>query len=198
MKVAIVRYNAGNTGSVANALRRLGIEPLVTDDGQQLAAADRVIFPGVGEASSAMASLRSKGLDRVIPDLRNPVLAICLGMQLLCARSEENSTDCLGVVKARVTKFEPDGIKVPHMGWSRIRGLKGTLFEGVAEEEFVYFVHGYYVEPTTAATAISEHGVEFAAALASGNFLATQFHPEKSGAVGERILENFIKYGAGG
>jgi glutamine amidotransferase len=197
MKVAIVRYNAGNTGSVRNALGRLGIEAAVTASADELASADRVIFPGVGEASSAMESLRSTGLDGVIPKLENPVLAICLGMQLLCSRSEENSAECLGVVDARVRRFDAEGIKVPHIGWNQISGLEGTLFEGVAEREFVYFVHGFYVEPTASATAICDHGGEFTAALAKNNFLATQFHPEKSGRVGERILENFLKYGAG-
>lgn len=192
MKVAVVRYNAGNTGSVTNALRRLGIEPLVTSDAGELRSADRVIFPGVGEASSAMRSLRANGLDRVLPALKQPVLGICLGMQLLCESSEENSTRCLGIVPAKVRRFEPAGLKVPHMGWNTIEGLSGPLFNGVAEGSYVYFVHGYFVEDCAAASARCEYGVTFTAALRMKNFYATQFHSEKSGPVGERILANFL------
>ncbi|QQS40667.1 MAG: imidazole glycerol phosphate synthase subunit HisH [Acidobacteriota bacterium] len=192
MKVAIVRYNAGNTGSVTNALRRLGIEPLVTGDAEQLRSADRVIFPGVGEASSAMRSLRGNGLDKVLPSLMQPVLGICLGMQLLCESSEENSTECLGIVPAKVRRFEVPGLKVPHIGWNTIEGLSGPLFSGVAEDSYAYFVHGYFVEDCAAASAWCEYGVTFTAALQMNNFHATQFHCEKSGPVGERILANFL------
>ncbi|HUF03195.1 MAG TPA: imidazole glycerol phosphate synthase subunit HisH [Aridibacter sp.] len=192
MKVAVVRYNAGNTGSVTNALRRLGIEPEVTSEAEKLWSADRVIFPGVGEASTAMRSLRDTGLDRVIPSLRQPVLGICLGMHLLCESSEENSTECLGIISAKVREFHLTGLKVPHIGWNTIDRLSGPLFEGVAEGEHVYFVHGFYVEDRAEASARSEYGVTFTAALEKDNFHAAQFHPEKSGSVGERILGNFI------
>lgn len=197
MKVAIVKYNAGNIGSVTNALIRLGVEPLVTADPEVLRSADRVIFPGVGEASSAMASLSASGLDRAIPDLENPVLGICLGMQLLCARSEENSTECLGVLPAVVREFLPEGIKVPHMGWNTITDLKGGLFAGIAEGTHMYFVHGYYVEQCEYSAAVCDYGVAFSAALRDRNFAATQFHPEKSGSDGEKVLENFLRYGGG-
>jgi len=197
MKIAIVKYNAGNIGSITNALRRLGAESTVTNDAAELRSADRVIFPGVGEASGAMESLRAAGLDRAISGLKNPVLGICLGMQLLCARSEENSTECLGVLPAVVREFLPDGIKVPHMGWNTISDLKGRLFAGVGEETHMYFVHGFYVEPCEYSVALCDYGVRFSAALTWRNYSATQFHPEKSGSDGERVLENFLRHGDG-
>lgn len=197
MKVAIVRYNAGNIGSVTNALKRIGVEPEVSADPEVLRSADRVIFPGVGEASSAMASLRASGLDRAIPDLENPVLGICLGMQLLCARSEENSTECLKVLPAIVRQFPTEGIKVPHMGWNTISELDGGLFEGIEEGTHMYFVHSYFVEQCEYSTALCDYGVRFSAALMRRNFAATQFHPEKSGSDGEKVLENFLKNGGG-
>lgn len=193
MKVAIVRYNAGNTASVVNALGRLGVEPLITDSAEELASADKVIVPGVGEASSAMSHLKERGLDEVIRGLSQPVLGICLGMQLMCASSEENDAECLGIVPLRVRRFPAGGLKVPHMGWNTISNLKGTLFDGVEEAAYVYFVHGYYVESGPEAVANSTYGLEFAAALEHENFFAVQFHPERSGAVGEQILRNFLK-----
>jgi len=193
VKVAIVRYNAGNTASVVNALGRLGVEPLITDSAEELSAADKVIFPGVGEASSAMSHLKERGLDEVIRGLCQPVLGICLGMQLMCASSEENDAECLGIVPLRVRRFPAGGLKVPHMGWNTISRLKGKLFAGIEEAAYVYFVHGYYVESGPEAVANSTYGLDFAAALEHENFFAVQFHPERSGAVGEQILRNFLK-----
>ena len=192
MKVAIIKYNAGNVASVVNALRRLGVEPFVTDDPQLIDGADRVIFPGVGEASSAMRYLRERKLDTLITSLTQPVLGICLGMQLLCAYSEENDTRCLGIFPAKVKRFAVDGLKVPHMGWNTIAGVRSPLFQGAAEDSYVYFVHSYYLEPSPETTATSSYGVDFAAAISRSNFHGVQFHPEKSGAVGERMLENFL------
>ncbi|MBK9163190.1 MAG: imidazole glycerol phosphate synthase subunit HisH [Acidobacteria bacterium] len=192
MRVAIVRYNAGNTASVVNALGRLGVEPLITDSAEELASADKVIFPGVGEASSAMRYLKERRLDEVLRSLSVPVLGICLGMQLLCSSSEENDTECLGIVPLRVRRFPAGELKVPHMGWNTIGDLKGKLFDGVSDGSYVYFVHGYYVESGSSAIALSHYGVEFAAALEHENFFAVQFHPERSGAIGEQILRNFL------
>ena len=192
MRVAIVKYNAGNTASVANALTRLGVEPLVTDNADELRAADKVIFPGVGEASTAMKYLRERHLDAVVRSLTRPVLGICLGMQLMCESSEENNIDCLGILPYRARQFVSDTLKIPHTGWNRITNLKSPLFAGVAEGEHVYFVHGYYVETGDSTTATCEYGQRFSAAISRNNFHAVQFHPEKSGAVGERILENFL------
>lgn len=193
MKVAIVNYNAGNTASVTNALRRLGVEPLITEDVGQLRNADKVIFPGVGEASTAMQYLREKKLDSVIKSLTQPVLGICLGMQLMCQNSEENETTCLGILPNRVCKFESNELKIPHMGWNTISELASRLFEGISEGSHVYFVHGFYIEPDTDTTAVSHHGQKFSAAVEHDNFYAVQFHPEKSGVTGARILENFLK-----
>lgn len=193
MNVAIVKYNAGNTASVANALRRLGVDPAVTDDADDLRRAGKVIFPGVGEASTAMAYLRERGLDEVIRSLTQPVLGVCLGMQLLCAASEENGTDCLGLLPHPVRRFADKRLKVPHMGWNSITNLKGPLFDSVSEGSHVYFVHGYYVEANEHATAVCDYGVQFSAAVSHRNFHAVQFHTEKSGEIGEKILENFLK-----
>ena len=192
MKVAIVKYNAGNTASVANALARLGVDPVITDDAEVLNSADKVIFPGVGEASTAMAYLRDRGLDEVIRSLRQPVLGVCLGMQLLCSASDENDTECLGLLPYRVRQFSGVGLKVPHMGWNTISDLRGPLLAGVSDGEFVYFVHSYFVEPGDHTTAACSYGEMFSAALSYKNFHAVQFHTEKSGSVGERILENFL------
>lgn len=193
MKVAIVKYNGGNTASVANALVRLGVEPLITDSADVLRAADKVIFPGVGEASTAMKYLRERGLDAVIRSLTQPVLGICLGMQLMCETSEENATECLGIMPYRVRRFESETLKIPHTGWNRITQLNSPLFDGVADGERVYFVHGYYVETGELTTAICEYGQKFSASITRDNFHAIQFHPEKSGAVGEKILRNFLQ-----
>jgi len=193
MNVAIVKYNAGNTQSVINALGRLGVESVVTDDAETLRAADRVIFPGVGEASSAMKYLRERRLDEVIRSLRQPVLGICLGMQLLCKFSEENETDCLGILPCSVRRFPDSDLKVPQIGWNNIRALNSALFDEVADESYVYFVHGYYVEKGAETIATAEYGTEFSAAAQHKNFYSVQFHAEKSGAVGAKILENFLK-----
>ena len=192
MKVAIVKYNAGNTASVANALGRLGVEPVITDDAELLRSADKVIFPGVGEASTAMSYLRERRLDEVIRSLTQPVLGVCLGMQLLCASSDENEAECLGLIPYRVRRFVGDELKVPHMGWNQITELRGPLFERVSAGDYVYFVHGYYVEAGEETTAICNYGTAFSAALSYKNFHAVQFHAEKSGPVGGRILENFL------
>lgn len=192
MKVAIVKYNAGNTASVANSLRRLGAEPIITDAADDLISADRVIFPGVGEASTAMSYLREHGLDDVIRSLRQPVLGICLGMQLLCESSDENETSCLGILPVRVRRFPQNGLKVPHVGWNSITELQGPLFRDVEPNTYFYFVHGFYVEQNASATARCNYGIGFCAALTCANFYAVQFHPEKSGSVGEQILDNFL------
>ena len=193
MKVAIVKYNAGNVESVKNALNRLGIEPILTDDAETLQTADKVILPGVGEASSAMNYLRERNLDESIKSLRQPVLGVCLGMQLLCESSEENETKCLGILPYRVRKFESDVLKIPQIGWNNIFGLKSDLLNGVAENSFVYFVHSFYVESGTETIATCDYGLNFSAAIQHKNFYAVQFHAEKSGAVGAKILENFLK-----
>ena len=190
-RVAVIRYNAGNISSVTHALRRLGVEPDVTNDPERLHAAERVIFPGVGEASSAMHYLRAHGLDAVIRGLDQPVLGICLGLQLLCERSEENDAECLGVFEGVVRRF-PARDKVPHIGWNSIHDLSGPLFEGVPDGSHVYFVHGYYADLGTGTTARTEYIESFSAGLSRGNYHSVQFHPEKSGEVGARILKNFL------
>jgi len=193
MKVAIVKYNAGNVESVKNALNRLGVEPILTDDANQLKAADKVIFPGVGEASTAMNYLRERNLDEAIKCLRQPVLGICLGMQLLCESSEENETKCLGILPYRVRKFESENLKIPQMGWNNIFNLKTDLLVGIEENSFVYFVHSFYVESGAETIATCDYSLNFSAAVRHENFYAVQFHAEKSGAAGEQILENFLK-----
>ncbi len=197
MNIAIVKYNAGNIESVQNALKRLGVESVVTDDNKILQTADKIIFPGVGEASTAMNYLRERNLDMVIKSLTKPVLGICLGMQLLCEHSDENDTICLGILPNKVRKFESESLKIPQIGWNTITNLKGKLFTDITENSYVYFVHGYYVEfgveLDEKTTATCGYGVEFAASISHKNFYATQFHPEKSGKIGEQILENFLK-----
>ena len=195
MKVAIVKYNAGNIGSVENAVRRLGIEPVVTDDAELIGSADRVIFPGQGEARSTMAYLKAHGLDQVIVGLKQPVLGICIGMQLLCRHSEEYDTDCLGVFDVDVKRFVPKvhEDKVPQMGWNTIEDTKSPLFKGFGEREFVYFIHSFYVPTCDRTIATTNYIQPYSSALHKGNFYATQFHPEKSGMVGERILKNFME-----
>ena len=193
MKVAIVKYNAGNVESVKNALNRLDVEPILTDNGQELQMADKVIFPGVGEASTAMNYLRERNLDKVIKSLTQPVLGICLGMQLLCKSSDENKTDCLGVLPYHVRRFESGPLKIPQIGWNNISRLKSDLFAGVAENSFVYFVHSFYVETGAETIATTSYSLDFSAAIQHKNFYAVQFHAEKSGAIGAQILENFLK-----
>ncbi len=194
MKVSIVKYNAGNVYSVINALGRLGITPVLSDDAETLLSSDCVLFPGQGEARGAMDYLRSHQLDEVIRSLRQPVLGICIGQQLLCRHSEEGDTDCLGIFDTDVRKFEPrsHSDKIPAMGWNEITDVKSPLMEGL-ENDFVYFVHSYYVPvcPWTIATADYIH--PYSAALHKDNFYATQFHPEKSGKAGEMILTHFLE-----
>jgi len=192
MKVAIVQYNAGNVQSVLYALERLGVQATLTSSQEELAAADKVIFPGVGEASSAMQFLKSKNLDSIIKNLQQPVLGICLGLQLMCLHSEENNTDCLGIFDLQVRKFSSESHKVPHVGWNDIYSLQTPLFEGIKENEYVYYVHSFYAELGVHTIAQTNYVHPYSAALQKDNFYAAQFHPEKSSKVGEKILENFL------
>lgn len=192
MKIAIIKYNAGNIMSVENAINRLGYNCIVTDDPEQIKIADKVIFPGVGEASSAMNYLKEKQLDQVIKSLKQPVLGVCLGQQLMCTYSEEGNTACMGVFETLVKKFPPKEL-VPHMGWNNLQNLKGDLFKGVSESDNVYFVHSYYAEVCENTTAICDYILPFSAAMQKNNFYATQFHPEKSADVGTIILKNFLE-----
>ena len=189
---AIIKYNAGNTASVKNALNRLGCESIITDDRAELLAADRVIFPGVGEASSAMHYLKNRGLHTLIPELTQPVLGVCLGLQLMCAMSEEGDTECLGIFDAKVKLFPPRDI-VPHMGWNNPKNMKSALFADVELNSDFYFVHSYYAEICPETIAVCEYIIPFSAAINKGNFYATQFHPEKSASAGEQILKNFLQ-----
>ncbi len=193
MKVVIIKYNAGNIRSVLFALERIGVSAIVTDDATEICSADRVIFPGVGEASSAMKYLKEKGLDKVICSLTQPVLGICLGMQLMCAKSEENDTECLGIFEQTVKRFPEAGLKIPQIGWNNIYNLKSYLFNGITENAYMYFVHGYFVEACSNAISTTNYTENYSSALHKNNFYAVQFHPEKSGEVGQKILENFIK-----
>lgn len=191
--IAVIDYNAGNVRSVLYALERLGIAATLTADPKHIATADKVIFPGVGEAAGTMQHLRERGLDEVIKGLTQPVLGICLGMQLLCAHSEEGDTTCLGLIPQQVLRFRPHaGEKVPHMGWNTIGQLKSGLFSPDPEDQYVYFVHSYYVEPGPYTIAVTDYVQPFSAAVQKDNFYATQFHPEKSAQAGARILKNFI------
>lgn len=193
--IAVVKYNAGNIRSVLNALNRLGVEPVLTDDAEALRNAERVLFPGQGEAATAMAYLRERGLDRVICSLRQPVLGICIGQQLMCSHSEEGNTDCLGIFPMEVVRFQPQRHedKVPQMGWNSIHNLNTRLFDGVDEGSFIYNVHSFYVPESPYTIASCEYILPYSAALNKDNFYSTQFHPEKSGSVGEQILKNFLK-----
>lgn len=192
--IAIVDYKMGNLRSVENALKRLGAEFCVTSDAEIIRAADRVLLPGVGNAAEAMENLRKANLVEVIRSLRRPVLGICVGMQVMCRHSEEGDVECLNIFDARVRRFTPSAeLKVPHMGWNRIGNLESKLFRGLDGGSYVYFVHSYYPELCPDTIATSQHGVMFSAALKYENFYGTQFHPEKSGDVGERIIENFLK-----
>ena len=194
MKVAVVKYNAGNIRSVDYALKRLGVEAVITADKEILQSADKVIFPGVGEAGTTMNHLKATGLDELIKNLRQPVFGICLGMQLMCRHSEEGGVDCLNIFDVDVKCFVPQKHedKVPHMGWNTIGKTNSKLFEGFTEEEFVYFVHSFYVPVCDFTAAETDYIHPFSAALHKDNFYATQFHPEKSGKTGERILRNFL------
>lgn len=195
MNVAIVKYNAGNVYSVVNALKRLGIEPLLTDDAGQLSKADRVVFPGQGEARGAMEYLKARRLDEVIRNLRQPVLGICIGQQLLCKHSEEGDVDCIGVFDAEVKRFQPHQHedKVPCMGWNVIEERGNKLLKGLGEHPYVYFVHSYYVPLCEDTAAVTDYILPYSAAMYRDNFYACQFHPEKSGKVGEQILRNFLE-----
>ena len=191
MKIAVIKYNAGNIRSVFYALERLGIEATVTDDKNFIRKADKVIFPGVGEASSTMNYLRENGLDEMIRNLKQPVLGICLGQQLMCRESEEGNTACINIFDAPVIKFKPL-LKVPHMGWNKLYNAKGELFKGLEKDSYVYFVHSYYTPICNYTIASCDYITEFSAAMQRDNFFSTQFHPEKSGSVGQMILKNFI------
>ena len=190
--IGIIDYGTGNIKSVGNALARLGAEYIVTSQASIIEGCDRVILPGVGSAGMAMENLKRSGLDKIIPVLTQPVLGICLGMQLLCAHSEEDDTECLGIFKNRVQKFPEIGKKIPHIGWNTIGSLKGSLYTNVKQESFVYFVHSYFAETNQMTIATSEYGIRFSASLNEKNFFGCQFHPEKSGDIGEKILHNFL------
>ncbi len=194
MQVAIIKYNAGNIHSVVHGLRRIGIEPIITDDKALIRVADKVIFPGVGEASSTMAYLREHKLDELIVSLTQPVLGICIGLQLMCRHSEEGNTDCLGIFDTEVKRFIPQRHedKVPHMGWNTLQRLSTPLFNGVTEDSYVYYVHSYYASVCDQTIAQTNYLLDYSAALHKDNFYATQFHPEKSSQVGEQVLTNFI------
>jgi glutamine amidotransferase len=191
MDVAILKYNAGNVQSVIYALQRLGIEPVLTDNEELLRKADKVIFPGQGEARNAMRYLRERRLDQLLLDLKQPVLGICIGQQLMCRHSEEGDTECLGIFDLAVKKFPPED-KVPHMGWNRLENMDGPLFERLPPDPYVYYVHSYYCETGEATVAKSTYILPFSAALHKDNYYAIQAHPEKSGKDGAIILENFL------
>jgi glutamine amidotransferase len=199
MKVSIIKYNAGNICSVVNAFKRIGIDPIVTDDKEIIKSSDRIVFPGQGEAGTTMSYLKDQKLDILIKDLKQPVLGICIGMQLMCKHSEEGNTDCLGIFDSEVIKFKPEdkSIKIPQMGWNTIEDTKSALFDGISKNgsapNYVYFIHSYYVPVNPHSASITNYVHPYSSALHKGNFYATQFHPEKSGSVGELILKNFIE-----
>ena len=192
MKIVIINYGAGNIQSIKFAIKRLGYEAILSHDIVEIQSADKVIFPGVGEASSAMSKLRASGLDKLIPNLKQPVLGICLGMQLMCHSSEEGDTKGLGIFDVDVIKFTNE-VKVPQIGWNQITNLKSELFKNIEDKEHIYLVHSFYAPLCKETIAESEYGIKYSAALAKNNFYGTQFHPEKSSDIGERILENFLK-----
>jgi len=192
MKIVIIDYGAGNIQSIKFAIKRLGYEAILSEDAEEISNADKVIFPGVGEAGSAMKMLRSTGLDKIIPTLKQPVLGICLGMQLMCKSSEEGNTQGLGIFDVKVVKFNAE-LKVPQIGWNQIFNLESPLFEGINENEYVYLVHSYYVPDCEETIAKTEYGVEYTSAIKKDNYYGVQFHPEKSSDAGAKILENFLK-----
>ncbi len=191
VKIVIIDYGAGNIQSIKFAIRRLGYDAVLSDKVEEIQNADKVIFPGVGEASSAMQKLRVSGLDKLVPELRQPVLGICLGMQLMCNSSEEGNTDGLGIFDLDVVRF-PNTVKVPQIGWNQIEDLKSDLFKEVQDKSYIYLVHSFYAPKGENTIAVSEYALPYSAALQKNNFYGTQFHPEKSGMVGERILQNFL------
>jgi glutamine amidotransferase len=192
--MVIIKYNAGNIQSVLYALERIGMQAIVTDDHDTIQSADKIIFPGVGEASSAMKYLRDRGLDKIIKNLRQPVLGICLGMQLMCRYSEENDTECLGIFDTTVKKFQVENLqlKVPQIGWNKVSNTSEPLFTGIGDDPYCYFVHSYYAELCEETAATTTYGIKFSSALEKNNFYGVQFHPEKSAAAGEKIIRNFI------
>jgi len=191
MKLTIVNYGAGNIKSIQFAFQRLGYTAILTDDPEEIKASDKVIFPGVGEASSAMTKLKQSGLNELIPKLKQPVLGICLGMQLMCNHSEEGDTKGLGIFDVNVKRFS-NKVKVPQMGWNTISNLKSDLFKGIKEKDYMYLVHSYYAEQCSEAIATSNYELDYASALENKNFFGVQFHPEKSSKVGEKLLQNFL------
>jgi len=191
MKLVIIDYGAGNIKSIQFAFKRLGIDAVLSNNIDEIKHADKVIFPGVGEASSAMKMLKESGLDKIIPTLKQPVLGICLGMQLMCNSSEEGNTKGLGIFNTTVKKFSNE-LKVPHMGWNVIKGLKSSLFSGINENEFMYLIHSFYAEHCKETIAATDYGLNYASALRHNNFYGVQFHPEKSGLKGEVLLKNFL------
>ncbi len=191
--VAVIHYGAGNIGSVANLLGRMGCPFQITSDPGAIRSADRVILPGVGEAAWAMKKLREQGLDRVVLSLTQPVLGICIGMQLMCSGSEEGGATCLGLFDTPVRKLAPAGLKVPHMGWDTVEELTSPLTAGIPEGSFFYYVHSYAADPCDQTVAVTTYGQRFSAALHRGNFYGVQFHPEKSGAIGQRLMKNFLE-----
>lgn len=191
MRIAIIDYGSGNTQSVKYALKRLGCESVLTSDKEVISTSDKVIFPGVGQASSAMSKLKFKGLDIFIPNLKQPVLGICLGMQLMCNFSEEGNTDCLKIFDSNVKRFKST-VKVPQIGWNTVFDLKTSLFDSINENEYMYLVHSYYVPLLATTVATSNYGINYSTAIKKNNFIGVQFHPEKSGSQGEVVLKNFI------
>ncbi len=192
MKLVIIDYGAGNIKSIQFAFNRLGINAILSNNIDEILNADKIIFPGVGEASTAMKMLQESGLDKIIPSLKQPVLGICLGMQLMCNSTEEGNTKGLGIFDVAVKRFS-DSVKVPQMGWNVINNLKSDLFTGVKENEYMYLVHSYYAETCKEMISKTDYDIEYASALQKDNFYGTQFHPEKSGVEGEKILKNFIE-----
>ena len=192
MQVAIIKYNAGNIRSVLFAMERIGVKAIVTDVQEELERADKLIFPGVGEARSAMKYLKDKGIDGLIRNAKQPLLGICLGMQLLCRHSEENDTDCLGIFDTPVKRFPSSTLKVPQVGWNSVVDTSGPLFNDIPPASYFYFVHSYYAAHSPQTIATTEYGIPFSSALARDNFYGVQFHPEKSAAAGEQLLKNFL------
>jgi len=193
MKTVIIKYNSGNVCSVLFALERIGVNAIITDDIAEICSADKIVFPGVGEASNAMQYLKENKLDVLIPSLKQPLLGICLGMQLLCRYSEESNTSCIGIFEQDVKLFSSVKIKIPQIGWNKISDLKTDLFKNIKENEYQYLVHSYYAEISENTIASTNYGITYSAALQKNNFFGVQFHPERSGAEGQKIIENFIK-----